>query len=85
MWRDAVTGAKHVHRDGDNITISGRGTNKAYTVSRLRREAPALYEDVKAGNLTANAAAIQAGFRKKASPFDIATGGTYSGVTPRPS
>jgi len=41
MWRDAVTGAKHVHRDSDNIPITdGRGTSRSYTVSRLRREAP---------------------------------------------
>jgi hypothetical protein len=62
MWRDAVTAPKHVHRDGDIVTISERGNTKSYTVARLRREAPELYEEVKQGRLSANAAAIRAGF-----------------------
>jgi hypothetical protein len=38
-----------------------RGNSRAHTVSRLRREAPELYEEVRAGRISANAAAIQAG------------------------
>jgi hypothetical protein len=55
MWRDAVTPPKHVHRDSDIVTISEaeRGNSKAYTVSRLQKQA--------------NAAEIKAGFRKKIS------------------
>lgn len=37
---------------------------KAYTLSRLEREAPQLFQDVCDGKLSANAAAIQAGIRK---------------------
>jgi hypothetical protein len=50
----------------DNISIrSGEhGTGKAYTLSRLQDQHPEIFERVKAGELSANAAAIQAGFRK---------------------
>ncbi len=76
MWRDAVTPpAGRPSLNGDIITNNedGRGTSKSYTVFRLRREAPELYEEVKEGRLSANAAAIQAGFRKKPSPFEQIT------------
>lgn len=42
-----------------------RGTSKAYTVSRLKRDRPDLFERVVAGELSANRAAIEAGFRRK--------------------
>ena len=41
------------------------GTSKAYTLSRLEREAPELFDSVCSGELSANAAAIKAGFRQK--------------------
>jgi hypothetical protein len=41
-----------------------QGTRKDYTLSRLKKHAPALFEEVKAGHLSANAAALQAGFRR---------------------
>ncbi len=63
----------------DNITTRTeegespkRGTSRAYNLNRLKREAPELFEEVKAGNMTANAAAIKAGFRKKPGPHEIA-------------
>jgi hypothetical protein len=51
----------------DNIinTLSSQGTSKAYTVSRLKRDRPDLFEKVVAGELSANKAAIEAGFRRK--------------------
>jgi hypothetical protein len=52
MWRDAVTrGDGRPSKTGDNITGIERvtGTSRSYTVSRLRREAPALFEEVKEG------------------------------------
>jgi hypothetical protein len=61
MWREAVT-PQHggdrtdVPSKSDIITLDGRGTSKAYTVARLKREAPALFADVCAGKLSANAA-----------------------------
>lgn len=40
------------------------GNRKDYTLSRLKREAPALFDEVKAGRMSANAAALEAGIRK---------------------
>lgn len=56
----------------DNNITSGRvtGTSRAYTLDRLSREAPGLYEAVCRKELSANAAAIQAGFRKRPAPFE---------------
>jgi hypothetical protein len=57
--------------DGDNVTIKPeRGNSRAYTLDRLRRERPDLFERVKAGEFSANAAAIEAGFRKRATPLE---------------
>ena len=66
LWREAMTNEPHKHTsDSNNITITPeRGTGKAYTVSRLKRESPELFQQVVAGELSANAAAIKAGFRK---------------------
>ena len=46
-----------------------QGTSKAYTVSRLKRDRPDLFEKVVAGELSANRAAIEAGFRRKPFPW----------------
>lgn len=53
---------------GCNATLK-RGT-ATYTLARLDRDNPELAEDVRAGRKSANAAAIEAGFRKKPSPLD---------------
>jgi len=42
-----------------------QGNTRSYTVSRLERDHPELFERVKSGDFSANAAAIEAGFRKK--------------------
>lgn len=47
-----------------NIPVD-HGNSKAYTVSRLKRDRPDLFEKVVAGELSANKAAIEAGFRRK--------------------
>lgn len=59
---------------GNNITFSEveRGTNKSYTLARLRRDNPELFDRVEAGELSANAAAIEAGWRKKPTPLESA-------------
>jgi len=49
---------------------SKRGHSRAYALYRLSRERPDLLKKVKAGKLSAHAAAIEAGFRKSLSPFD---------------
>jgi hypothetical protein len=66
MWREEMTNEPHKHLDeGDNVTIKPeRGNGKSYTVSRLKRESPELFAQVVAGELSANAAAIKAGWRK---------------------
>ena len=47
-----------------------RGTSRAYTLTRLKNERPDLFERVKAKEISANAAAIEAGWRKKATHLD---------------
>jgi hypothetical protein len=47
-----------------------QGNSKAYTCGRISKVAPELFEEVKAGRMSANAAAIQAGIRKKPTPED---------------
>jgi len=68
-FRDAYEGGQGARNDltelNDNIIKSEQGTSKSYTLSRLNRDYPKLYSRVLAGELSANAAAIKAGFRKK--------------------
>ena len=72
MWRQAITGAKHVHADADIISIKPKhGTSRGYTLARLKRERPDLYERVVGKELSAHAAALEAGFRKNPTPFQI--------------
>jgi len=75
MWREGMkekTGPKSDDSLCDIVTEKGKGTgnSKAYTLSRLKREFPQLFQAVCDGDLSANAAAIKAGFRKKPSPLD---------------
>jgi hypothetical protein len=58
-----------------------RGNSRSYTLDRLERERPDLLEEVKAKRLSANAAAIQAGFRKTPTGLDILLKG-WSKATP---
>jgi hypothetical protein len=51
----------------DNVILDPKpeqGNSKSYALSRLKRERKDLFESVCKGELTANKAAIQAGFRK---------------------
>ena len=52
------------------LESDGRGNARAYTLDRLQRENPKLFDCVVAGDLSANAAAIKAGFRQKPTPFE---------------
>ena len=53
------------HSSGvDDIKSSG-GSDPSYIVSRLKRDHPELAEQVASGELTANAAAVRAGFRPR--------------------
>jgi hypothetical protein len=74
MWREAMKGkaGRPAKESLDNVKElnAGAGNSRAYTVSRLQREAPELFAQVAAGTISANAAAIKAGFRKKLKPLD---------------
>jgi hypothetical protein len=52
-------------RNDSIISIAVQGTDKDYTIRRLKRDRPDLAEKVINGELSANAAAIEAGFRTK--------------------
>jgi hypothetical protein len=70
-WREATTGAKHVHADTSNRSIKPvHGTTLSYTLTRLKKDRLDLFRKVAKGQLSANAAAIQAGFRKQPSVMD---------------
>jgi hypothetical protein len=71
-WRKAVTAQKHVHKDDAyNVSIIPKhGNSRAYTIARLERDYPRIAAAVHAGEMSPNAAAIQVGIRKKASPFE---------------
>lgn len=69
MWREAMKeqthdrGNQHTGGKHDNVMAATRqGNSRAYTCARLQREAPELFEEVKAGRMSANKAAIAAGF-----------------------
>lgn len=52
-------------RSHDNITRTETGTSRSYADDRLARDAPELYSQVLAGHLSAHAAMVQAGFRRR--------------------
>lgn len=56
---------------GDNITLKERGTSADYTLARLKRDRPDLAERVMREELSANAAAIEAGFRERKIPIPL--------------
>lgn len=68
-----LTGAPHrppKKETRDNITTNRQGgTALGYTLRRLKRDHPELFARVIAKELSANAAAIEAGFRKKLTPL----------------
>ena len=79
MWREEMVERpgkrSKVNLDNaDNVSNKEKvqaGNSRSYTVSRLQREAPELFAQVVAGTLSANAAAIQAGFRKKPTALEM--------------
>jgi len=78
LLRGAVTNPDGVKDDAvDNINSTDRssGTSKDYTLDRLAREAPELYKQVVADEISANAAAIEAGFRTKTASVPVHKGG----------
>jgi len=88
MYREAMKGQEGGDKTSkeptcNNITGDSQpnaitGTSKSYTLSRLERESPELFDSVCSGELSANAAAIKAGFRKKT--FTVPAGDAASAV-----
>jgi hypothetical protein len=73
--RERAGRPSNADRNTNNISISGErsvGTGRTYTVRRLRRDRPDLAGRVDRGELSANAAAIQAGFRNRTITVPIA-------------
>jgi hypothetical protein len=59
------------HKAIDIVNSFSKGGNSAlYTLKRLKRDRPDLFQVVLGGGMSANAAAIEAGFRKQPPPFD---------------
>lgn len=53
----------------DNVNLKTKGGNDTeYTLRRLARDCPEMLDKIEAGELSVNAAAIQAGIRKKPTP-----------------
>jgi hypothetical protein len=72
MFRRAMTAPVGTNQHSDNVTTlkPERGNSRAYTLDRLQREQPELFAQVEAGKLSTNAAAIEAGWRRKLTPFE---------------
>lgn len=76
FFRDAVTAPRGGDRKSeaaikdDNVIVDPeQGNSRAYTLARLRRERPDLFDRVKAGEMSANGAAREAGWRKPSEPL----------------
>lgn len=67
LLRQVTTAPNHRPVSTDNVSTSegSHGNSKAYTLDRLSRDRPDLLERVKSGQLSANKAMIEAGFRPK--------------------
>ena len=83
MFREAITAPHGGDRKTEELSTKNynvildpptkQGNSRAYTLDRLHREAPKLYAKVVAKKLSANAAAIEAGFRLRTItvPLDV--------------
>lgn len=77
MWREAMKeqGKRNdIHDNIMEVKEQKQGTSRSYTLARLQRVRPDLFEMVKAGKLSANAAAIKAGWRKKKTNLETMLG-----------
>lgn len=75
MFREAITAPHGGNRRDrphktDIVRVEHHGSSRAYTLTRLHAQHPALYERVVAGELSAHAAAIQAGLRRQRTPLE---------------
>jgi len=71
MPNNGELGGGHSSFDISKLPASGQGgTSRAYNIARLKRDRPDLAALVLGGALSANAAAIEAGFRRRDTPLD---------------
>jgi hypothetical protein len=75
MWREAMKGRAgrpkqegETRRNPTQFRTADRG--RAYDLSRLQRKSPELFAKVASGEMSANAAAIKAGFRRRKTPIE---------------
>lgn len=71
MLREATTGEPGAHHDNVMMREAKQGNTRAYTLDRLKREKSDLFDRVVAGELSANAAAIEAGWRKRPVALEV--------------
>lgn len=71
LFEEYIAGETGTHTGPDNIRTTEYGTSLGYILRRLKKERPDLHARVCAGELSANAAAIEVGFRKIATPLAI--------------
>ena len=77
MYREAMKGEhggdKKSRINVDNINNDRRsdGTSRSYTLTRLKHQKPELFQEVVQGKMSANAAAVLAGFRKLRTPLEL--------------
>jgi hypothetical protein len=72
MFREAMKrddhdrGNQHTGGKGNNVIggTSKQGNSRAYSIARVRREAPEFIDDVLAGKISPHAALVKAGIRK---------------------
>lgn len=72
-WQNAIKvgqGARTDLDDNVNEVKPKKGTSRAYTLERLKRQRPDLFRRVVRKEMSANAAAIEAGFRKVPTPLE---------------
>ena len=63
LWRQAISEPQGRHHHDNVMMKATQGNSRAYTLDRLQRERPDLYAEVVAKKKSANAAAIEAGWR----------------------
>ncbi len=68
-----MTGEQAAHHDIVMMKVS-QGNSRAYTLARLKRERPDLFQRVKAKAITANAAAIETGYAFRGSRHPCSCG-----------
>lgn len=73
MFEGAMVAGNQGRRNdlvGDSNQVAAVKNGKGYQLRRLEKSSPELFAEVVAGTLTANQAAIKAGFRKVKGPLD---------------